>query len=68
MGLFQSQKVYKLIDLGISKLITNQMTNNVGTSYYIAPENKQGNQYDEKVDIWAFGCVLYNLLKAESLS
>lgn len=26
-----------------------------------------GMDYDEKVDVWAFGCVLYEILKKETM-
>ena len=32
-----------------------------GTFAYFAPEIIKGQLYNEKVDIWALGCVLYSL-------
>ncbi|XP_077284738.1 eukaryotic translation initiation factor 2-alpha kinase-like isoform X2 [Arctopsyche grandis] len=37
-------------------------TLNVGTSFYIAPEQKVKTTYDNKVDIWALGIILVELL------
>lgn len=34
----------------------------MGQAYYTAPEIQLGKKYDEKVDIWACGVVLYILL------
>jgi serine/threonine-protein kinase len=34
----------------------------LGTAGYMAPEQARGRPTDKRVDIWAFGCVLYELL------
>ena len=33
-----------------------------GTLAYLAPESLEGGQTDERVDIWSFGCVLFEML------
>ncbi|ORZ34867.1 kinase-like domain-containing protein, partial [Catenaria anguillulae PL171] len=54
----------KLADFGIARLFVgaNVSANTViGTPNYLSPELCQGDQYDEKSDIWAMGCILFEL-------
>lgn len=56
----------KLCDFGVSKsLSTEDKTMSlIGTAQYMAPEQvfmKEG--YDFSVDIWSFGCCLYELVE-----
>ena len=58
-------KMIKIGDFGISKLLDNNdryAKTTVGTNNYMAPEVIKGDKYDNKVDIWAFGCIIYELL------
>ena len=53
----------KIGDLGVAKILTN--TNHartfVGTPYYLSPEICEEKPYNEKGDVWALGCILYEM-------
>lgn len=52
----------------INNLANIQMSQNVVTRWYRAPEILLGSQvYDESVDLWAAGCVLYEIINKKPL-
>ena len=53
----------KIGDFGLSKILneTNYAQTKVGTYVYMAPEIYNGEKYTNKVDIWALGCIIYEL-------
>ncbi|XP_042017253.1 phosphoenolpyruvate carboxylase kinase 1-like [Salvia splendens] len=61
--LFDSRGALKLADFGSAELFgAEEMTGVVGTPYYVAPEVLMGGNYDEKVDVWSAGVILYMML------
>ncbi len=64
----------KILDFGLAKLLSGELDANaktaaltsagrvVGTLGYMAPEQLSGQTVDARVDIFAFGCILYESL------
>lgn len=61
----------KIGDLGISKsvaIMTKNSSNFPGTVNYMSPEIiKEDRNYTNKIDVWALGCVIYELITLEKL-
>ena len=60
---FNEDGDYKLGDFGISRILDNSQamaSTGIGTLPYLAPEQTSGS-YDERVDIYSLGLVLYEL-------
>ena len=62
----QNRPLVKLIDFGLATYIpkdkNSPLTEYVGTPQYAAPEVVNHDCYDEKVDIWSTGVILFNML------
>lgn len=62
--LITSNNIIKLADFGVSKVISFKIKGEtfIGTPYYLSPELVNGEIYNTKVDYWALGCILYELI------
>ncbi|CAK9170878.1 unnamed protein product, partial [Ilex paraguariensis] len=65
--LFDSRNRLKLADFGSAEYFgagneKGTMRGVVGTPYYVAPEVLMGREYNEKVDVWSAGVILYIML------
>ena len=64
MNIFMKKNnLIKIGDLGVAKLLqTNtKAITYIGTPYYLSPEVCEGKPYNSKSDVWALGCILYEL-------
>ena len=50
-------------DLGVAKVLNNTFFAKtfIGTPYYLSPEICEDKKYNDKSDVWALGCILYEL-------
>ena len=53
----------KIGDLGVAKSLTQSgfAKTFIGTPYYLSPEICEEKPYNEKSDVWALGCILYEM-------
>ena len=64
----EGRTIVKLLDFGISKTIgeeTLSLTKTgmvVGTPFYLAPEQARGDDVDQRIDVWAMGVLLYEMI------
>lgn len=59
-----AQKNVKLGDFGLARILSKSAKfahTNVGTPYYMSPEQVNEKAYNEKSDIWSLGCLIYEL-------
>lgn len=68
VDLTQQPFLVKISDFGLSSVFDDSKTqlSVVGTPLYQSPQVLMGHWYDEKVDTWALGCILFELLTGET--
>jgi len=64
--------VVKVLDFGLAKVASPDSSGSdlsqsragaiFGTAAYMSPEQARGHNVDKRADIWAFGCVLFEML------
>ncbi|XP_055927370.1 uncharacterized protein LOC129958739 [Argiope bruennichi] len=61
-------KMVKVGDFGIARVLKNPeelAKTAIGTPYYLSPEICQRKPYNHKSDIWALGCILFEMAALE---
>jgi len=74
--------VVKVLDFGLAKALAAEASDLsksptmtvggtiagaiLGTAAYMSPEQARGQPVDKRTDIWAFGCVLFEMLTGSS--
>ncbi|PHT74611.1 hypothetical protein T459_21888 [Capsicum annuum] len=60
----ENDPILKIADFGLSRILNpNDLAETVcGSPFYMAPEILQFKKYDDKVDMWSLGAILFELL------
>ena len=60
----ENRPIVKLIDFGLAQYICRgqKMRGKIGTTMFMAPEILLKQPYDEKIDLWSTGIILYNMI------
>ena len=64
---YENKSSLKVIDYGSACCSTEDLLDYVQSRYYRAPEVVLGCNYNEKVDIWSFGCILVECFTGQPL-
>jgi serine/threonine protein kinase len=57
----------KILDFGLARSISGEEAGTalLGTASYMSPEQRRGDPVDKRTDIWAFGCVVFEMLTGQ---
>ena len=60
----QNRPILKLIDFGLATYICRgeKMKGKIGTTMYMAPEILKNEPFNEKIDVWSAGIILFNMM------
>ena len=60
----QNRPILKLIDFGLATYIYRgeKMKGKIGTTMYMAPEILKNEPFNEKIDVWSAGIILFNMM------
>ncbi|XP_015058830.1 serine/threonine-protein kinase ATG1t-like isoform X3 [Solanum pennellii] len=64
LSTMETDPILKIADFGLSRLLNpNDLAETVcGSPFYMAPEILEFKKYDDKVDMWSLGAILFELL------
>ena len=63
--LFNREQTIQIADFGISRILPSKKTRpgtQIGTPRYMGPELMSSKPYTFQIDMWALGCILYEML------
>ena len=64
---YENKSSLKVIDYGSASCSTEELLDYVQSRFYRAPEVVLGCSYNEKIDIWSFGCILVECFTGQPL-
>ena len=61
--------VPEISDYGLSKVLLSEFYNTKGPScyWYMAPELMNSTSYNDKIDLWSIGCIMYELYTKKNI-
>ena len=64
-----SERLIKIMDFGLAQLAERlkltDLDTTLGTMAYMSPEQTEGAGTDQRTDLWALGCVMYEMISGQ---
>ncbi len=64
-----SERLIKIMDFGLAQLAERSKLTDLdtvlGTMAYMSPEQTEGTGTDQRTDLWALGCVMYEMISGQ---